>query len=72
MSQDKNSLFKLMIKVHFSNFGVPQGSILFPALYKLFIIDLMENVNSDCLKYADDSRLYKHSKPKNLKNALKK
>ena len=32
----------------------------------------MENVISDCLKYADDSRLYKHSKPKNLKNALKK
>ena len=61
-----------MIKVHFSNFGVPQGSILFPVLYNLFIIDLMENVISDCLKYADDSRLYKHSQPKNLKNALKK
>ena len=31
----------------------------------------MENVTCDCLKYADDSRLYKHSKTKNLKKWIK-
>ena len=59
------------MKVHFSNFGVPQGSILFPVVYNLYMINLMENVTCDCLKYADDSSLYKHSKPKNLKKWIK-
>ena len=31
----------------------------------------MENVTCDCVKYADDSRLYKHSKTKNLKKWIK-
>lgn len=71
MSQGENNLIKLMVKVHFSNFGVPQGSILFPVLYNLYIINLMEYVTYGCLKYADDSRLYKHSKPKILKKWIK-
>ena len=71
MSQGENNLIKLMVKVHFSNFGVPQRSILFPVLYNLYIINLMEYVTCGCLKYADDSRLYKHSKPKILKKWIK-
>ena len=62
---DKSSSFKL------NNFGVPQGSILGPALFNLYTIDLVENVNCDSLQYADDCTLYKHSKLKNLKNVLK-
>ena len=58
---DKSSSVKL------NNFGVPQGSILGPVLFNLYIVDLVENVTCDSLQYADDSTLYKHSKPKNLK-----
>ena len=61
---DKSSTVKL------SNFGVPQGSILGPALLNLYIIDLVENVTCHSLQYADDSTLYKHSKPKNLKKCI--
>ena len=57
---DKSSSVKLY------SFGVPQGSILDHALFNLYVIDLVENVTCDSLQYADDSTLYKHSKPKNL------
>ena len=62
---DKSSSVKL------NNFAVPQGSILGPVLFNLYIVDLVANVTCDSLQYADDSTLYKHSKPKNLKNVLK-
>ena len=58
---DKSSSVKL------NNFGVPQGSILGPVLFNLYIVDLVENVTCDSLQYADDSTLYKNSKPENLK-----
>ena len=57
---DKSSSVKLY------SFGVPQGSILDHALFNLYVIDLVENVTCNSLQYADDSTLYKHSKPKNL------
>ena len=46
---------------------MPQGNILGPVLFKLYIADLVEQVTSDSLKYADAFTLYKHLKPKNLK-----
>ena len=52
--------------VKLNNFGVPQGSILGPALFTFYIIHLLENVTGDFLRYADDSTLCKHSKPNNL------
>ena len=61
---DKSSSVKL------NNFGVPQGSILGPVLFNLYIVDLVENVTCDSLQYADDSTLYKYSKPKNLKKCI--
>ena len=60
-ADDKSSSVKL------NNFGVQQGSILGPVLFNLYIVDLVENVTCDSLQYADDSTLYKHSKPKNKK-----
>ena len=42
--------------------GVPQGSVLGPILFLLYINDLEEGVTSKILKFADDNKLFRKNK----------
>ena len=50
------------------NFGVPQGSILGPVLFNLYVADLADQLGTmcSCHQHADDTTIYNSVKPKDL------
>ena len=49
------------------SYGVPQGSILGPVLFNLYVADMKPVVQSTCFQYADDTNILRHCKPKSIK-----
>ena len=50
--------------------GIPQGSVLGPILFLMFIDDLDEGLTSRILKFADDSRIFRVVNSPEDRNAL--
>ena len=46
---------------------IPQGSILGPVLFNLYVMDLADKLKFNTLQYADDTTIYKHCKAKDIK-----
>ena len=51
-----------------TTYGVPQGSILRPVLFNLYVNDLSSALSSEvvCHQYADDTTMYTHFRPSDL------
>ena len=64
INESKSSLFTV-------EFGVPQGSVLGPAIFNLYVDDLQEKLQLPCYQYADDTSFYTHSKVCDLDSAVK-
>ena len=50
------------------NIGVPQGSIMEPVIFNLYVADIHAHVNMQCHQYADNTTLYVQCKQSNLES----
>ena len=50
-------------------FGVPQGSILGPVLFNLYVQDMINNISSQSIQFADDTSIYRSCKAKKIQDS---
>ena len=55
-----------------SKFGIPQGSILGPLFFNIYVGDLQSSIQCPSYLYADDTTLISHSKPQELNDSVSK
>ena len=52
--------------LHQVKYGVPQGSILGPTLFNIYVHDLIDHTSSSSIQFADNSTFYRKCKAKQL------
>ena len=52
------------------NFGVPQGSILGPILFNIYVSDMKNEFEPPCIHYADDTNFYEHYKVSEISQSI--
>ena len=54
------------------HFGVPQGSILSPILFNIYLAELPSCLDSDSIQFADDTTIYRTGKPTEILQEIRK
>ena len=52
------------------NFGVPQGSIMGPILFNIYVSDMKNKFDSPCIQYADKTNFYEHYKVSEIPQSI--